>query len=174
MPTIMKIVSGGQTGADRGGLDAAIEAGVAHGGWCPRGRKAEDGVIPARYKLTEMKSVSYVARTEANVVDSDCTVVFTYGQPTGGSKKTVELAAKHHRPCLCVNLEAISELWAAEAIRQWLEPTSKLFRGEMTPLPNPVMNIAGSRESNALGIETKVRAVMLMVLRPTPSSMDAE
>jgi hypothetical protein len=145
MPTvaITKIVSVGQTGTDRGGLDAAIEAGVAHGGWCPRGRKAEDGVIPGQYRLVEMETDDYLARTEANVVDSDCTVVFTYGKPTGGSTKTVAFAAKHRRPCLCVNLEAISELWAAEAIRQWLVPTSDLFRDEMTPPPNPVVNVAG-------------------------------
>lgn len=83
---ISKIVSGGQTGADRGGLDAAIELGIPHGGWCPKGRKSEDGVIPEKYLLKEMSSADYLKRTEQNVVDSDATVIFTYGQPTGGSK----------------------------------------------------------------------------------------
>ena len=101
---IAKIISGGQTGADRGGLHAAIEAGVRHGGWCPKGRKAEDGVIPAKYRLVEHESADYVARTEANVIDSHCTVVFALGKPTGGSKKTVALAEKHQRPYLCVDL----------------------------------------------------------------------
>lgn len=163
----MKIVSGGQTGADRGGLDAATEAGVRHGGWCPKGRKAEDGVIPAKYRLTEMESASYVARTEANVVDSDCTVVFTYGKPTGGSKKTAKFAAKHSRPCLWVNLDTMSDQWAAEAILDWITPNLPLLkRGKLTPPPNPVVNIAGSRESKAPGIQQRVKAILLMVLDP--------
>ena len=94
MRTIAKIISGGQTGADRGGLDAAIECAVPHGGWCPRGRKSEDGVIPAHYNLVETKSTAYPVRTEANIVDAHCTVVFTFGKPTGGSKKTVSLAER--------------------------------------------------------------------------------
>ncbi|MCH7226767.1 YpsA SLOG family protein [Haloferula sp. A504] len=68
---IERIVSGGQTGADRAGLDAAIAAGLPHGGWCPRGRKAEDGPLPKRYLLTETKSASYLTRTEWNARDSD-------------------------------------------------------------------------------------------------------
>ena len=79
---IAKIVSGGQTGADRGGLDAAIAAGVPHGGWCPRGRRAEDGVIPAVYRLVETSSADYAVRTERNVVNSHCPAVFTFGKPT--------------------------------------------------------------------------------------------
>jgi hypothetical protein len=161
---IARVVSGGQTGADRGGLDAAIEAGVPHGGWCPKGRRAEDGVIPARYRLVEMETDAYLARTEANVVDSDCTVVFTYGKPTGGSKKTVAFAARHRRPCLCVNLDKVSDQWAAEAILQWLVPTSEIFRDAMTPPPSPVVNVAGSRESKAPGIQQRVKTVMLAVL----------
>ncbi|NLX13574.1 MAG: hypothetical protein GXY44_07975 [Phycisphaerales bacterium] len=76
---IIKIVSGGQTGADRGGLDPAIWCELPYGGWCPKGRRAEDGVIPARYQLQETPSNGYLARTEANVVDSDATAIFTYG-----------------------------------------------------------------------------------------------
>jgi hypothetical protein len=49
----MKIVSGGQTGVDRAALDWAIQRGIPHGGWCPRGRRAEDGRIPERYRLRE-------------------------------------------------------------------------------------------------------------------------
>jgi hypothetical protein len=163
---IAKIISGGQTGADRGGLDAAIEAGVPHGGWCPKGRKAEDGVIPEKYRLVEMDAVSYEARTEANVVDSHCTVVFAYGKPTGGSKKTVEFAAKYRRPCLCVDLDKVSDRWAAEAILQWLVPAADVLRDRLKPPPFPVLNIAGSRESKAPGIQQRVKSIMLMVLKP--------
>lgn len=67
--TITRIVSGGQTGADRAGLDAAIHCRLPHGGWCPKGRRAEDGTIPAKYQLRETPSKDYLARTEANVVD---------------------------------------------------------------------------------------------------------
>ena len=72
---ITKIISGGQTGADRGGLDAAMHCDWPHGGWCPKGRKAEDGVIPVEYHLTEMLTSAYLPRTQANVIDSDATVI---------------------------------------------------------------------------------------------------
>lgn len=101
MPLIEKIVSGGQTGADRAALDWAIANGIPHGGWCPKGRLAEDGPIPPRYNLTETPSSNYPQRTEWNVRDSDGTVAFSIA-PTlsGGSKKTVELAQKHGKPVI--------------------------------------------------------------------------
>jgi len=74
---ILKIVSGGQTGADRAALDWAIRNGVPCGGWCPKGRRAEDGAIEAKYPLKESSSRSYLQRTEWNVGDSDGTVVFS-------------------------------------------------------------------------------------------------
>ena len=81
---LKKIISGGQTGADRAGLDVALDAGFPCGGWCPKGRKAEDGRIPDKYPLTETGSADYLKRTEKNVVDADGTVIFTFGMPTGG------------------------------------------------------------------------------------------
>jgi predicted Rossmann-fold nucleotide-binding protein len=87
---ISKIISGGQTGADRGALDAAIHCKLDYGGWIPKGRKAEDGSIPVEYdKLTEMTSADYHKRTEANVADSDVTIVFTYGPTSGGSSRII-------------------------------------------------------------------------------------
>jgi len=98
-----KIVSGGQTGADRAALDWAIEHGIPHGGWCPKGRRAEDGPIAGRYQLKETPSANYVQRTEWNARDSGGTVVFSMGEIlTGGSQKTVELARQHRRPVLNV------------------------------------------------------------------------
>jgi hypothetical protein len=105
---ITRIVSGGQTGADRGGLDAAIYAGVPHGGWCPKGRKAEDGSIPAKYVLKEIKSADYLKRTEANVIDSDATLLITFGRLSGGSLRTLEFCRKHGRPYHHVNLAVTS------------------------------------------------------------------
>ena len=100
MSEIPKLVSGGQTGADRAALDWAIARRVPHGGWCPKGRKAEDGEIATSYQLQETPSHNYVQRTEWNVRDSDGTVVFSIAAVlTGGSKKTVLLARKHGSPC---------------------------------------------------------------------------
>ena len=101
---ITQLISGGQTGADRGGLEAALYCKVPHGGWCPKGRLAEDGPIPDKYNLQEMTNKDYLKRTEANVVDSDATVVFTYGLPSGGSLRTVEFARKHGKPYEQVDL----------------------------------------------------------------------
>ena len=83
MALILKIISGGQAGADRAALDLAIESGLEHGGWCPRGRKAEDGPIPARYRLAETESANYRARTVRNVV-SDATLILNMGELAGG------------------------------------------------------------------------------------------
>jgi len=86
------IISGGQTGVDRGALDAAARLGIAHGGWCPRGRRAEDGEIPERYRLRETPSRRYAQRTAWNVRDSDATLVLIEGDLAGGTALTVRLA----------------------------------------------------------------------------------
>jgi hypothetical protein len=96
---LKEIISGGQTGADCAALDFAIWHEIPHGGWCPKGRLCEDGTINPRYQLKETSTKSYSQRTEKNVWDSDGTVIFTISPNiTGGSKKTAELAAKHHKP----------------------------------------------------------------------------
>jgi Circularly permutated YpsA SLOG family len=101
-----KIISGGQTGADREGTDAAIALRIDYGGSIPRGRRTEDGVLPERYsKIVELKTTSYPARTEKNVTDSDCTVMFTYNNVGAGSALTPKLAGKHNKPCLHINLK---------------------------------------------------------------------
>lgn len=96
-----KIVSGGQTGADRAALDFATANNIFHGGWCPKGRLSEDGVIAACYALRETTTQAYPQRTEWNVRDSDGTVIITINpELTGGSKKTASVAAKLGKPCL--------------------------------------------------------------------------
>jgi Circularly permutated YpsA SLOG family len=95
---LVKIVSGGQTGADRAALDWALAHNVECGGWCPKGRKAEDGPIDPKYPLKETPSATYIRRTEWNVRDSDATVLFSIGRTlTGGSPKTMEFARKHKK-----------------------------------------------------------------------------
>ena len=150
---IKKIISGGQTGADRAGLDAALEARFPCGGWCPKGRKAEDGRIPDKYPLTETGSADYIKRTEKNVVDSDGTVVFTYGRPTGGSKVTVKYAGKHKKPCLCIDLDVGSAEQMVEKLNQWIKQNQI-----------EALNVAGSRGSKSPGIYEKVYGIMKKVL----------
>ncbi len=135
---IRRIVSGGQTGVDRGALDAAIAAGVAHGGWCPRGRLAEDGSIPSRYALIETESGEYPPRTEQNVLDSDGTLILFRTQQQGGTRLTANLARKHGKPCLCCDLTQPLEI---SRIARWLVLHQIA-----------VLNVAGPRESSAPGI----------------------
>jgi len=99
--TFPKIISGGQTGADRAALNWAIKNGIPHGGWCPRGRKAEDGRIPETYQLQETESADYPERTAKNVLFSDATVIFTLAAKLGrGSRLTIKLAEQFRKPWL--------------------------------------------------------------------------
>jgi len=134
---IKKIVSGGQTGADRAGLDVAIRWGFPHGGWCPKGRKAEDGTIGGQYQLLETPSASYLQRTEWNVCDSDATVIFTISsQLSGGSKRTAEFATKHCKPWIHLARQAASHENPALILQRFVEENS--IRE---------LNIAGTRAS---------------------------
>lgn len=166
---VSKIVSGGQTGADRGGLDAAIELGIPYGGWCPKGRKAEDGPIPAKYALKEMASADYLKRTEQNAIDSDATVIFTFGLPSGGSKKTVDYCKKHEKPYRCLDLSAMDDNTAAGKLLGFLENRrGGLIMIDRPTVPdNAVINIAGSRESKATGIQERVKKILLIVFDGT-------
>jgi len=94
----LKVVSGGQTGVDRAALDAAMELGIEVGGWCPRGHKALDGVIPAKYPLTETRGKSYQTRTKWNVRDSDATLIICRDEPSGGTALTIKYCEKLGRP----------------------------------------------------------------------------
>ena len=92
---IRRIISGGQTGADRAALDVAIKLDMPHGGWIPKGRKTEDGILPRKYHMQEMPTASYPKRTERNILDSDGTLILSRGKLTGGSALTRRLAKKH-------------------------------------------------------------------------------
>jgi hypothetical protein len=101
---IKKIISGGQTGADRAALDLAIKLNLPHGGWCPRGRLAEDGVIEQGYELSETPDADPAQRTEWNVRDSGGTVIFSISSKlSGGSAKTEIFAHQLGRPCLHIS-----------------------------------------------------------------------
>jgi hypothetical protein len=110
-PRELTIVSGGQTGVDRAALDFAIERGIAHGGWCPRGRLAEDGVIPSRYALRETPSRRYAERTEWNVRDCDATAIFTIAAAvSGGTSLTLACARRLGKPVLHVSRDHMAAL----------------------------------------------------------------
>lgn len=149
-----RIVSGGQTGADRAALDAAIVLGIEHGGACPAGRRAEDGRIPDEYRLTETASADYAERTEKNVIDSDGTLLVTRGPATGGSALTARLNRRHHRPLLHIDLDEQGDLAGrAAAIREWLAAHGI-----------QILNVAGPRESSSPGIAHEVRRLLLEAL----------
>jgi hypothetical protein len=140
---IEKLVSGGQTGADRAGLDVAIRWNFPYGGWCPKGRRAEDGAIGGQYLLTETPSSNYLQRTEWNVRDTDGTVVFTLAKVlSGGSARTIKFARMHKKPTLHISFGKFYEP-AAELQRFVVEHKIK------------VLNIAGSRESKEPGLWQK-------------------
>jgi hypothetical protein len=151
---LRKIVSGGQTGADQGALAACVQMGFPYGGWVPKGRRTEKGKVPERYRLRQHWSRHYPPRTEKNVVDSDGTVIFTYGKPDGGSLLTIAFAKKHHKPCLKVDLGQPHGMVVARVVR-WLKRRCS---------DNAVLNVAGSRRSKAPGIHKAVKRVMMDVL----------
>jgi hypothetical protein len=134
---IQKIVSGGQTGVDRAALDVAMELGIPCGGWCPRNRIAEDGRIAERYPLKESATSDPSVRTELNVIDSDGTLVLTWGKPTGGTLLTILCARHHHKPSLVVNLQEHPEI---ESLCKWSH-SQEIH----------ILNIAGPRESHDPG-----------------------
>jgi hypothetical protein len=156
------IVSGGQTGADRAALDFAIEFGLAHGGWCPHGRRAEDGPIDERYALTETPSRRYTQRTEWNVRDSDATVVLsTMREVTGGSALTLALAERLGKPNLHLSSEAASAAGA--------DPTDELliFLAEHHV---GRLNVAGPRASQEPLVAAFVRRVLVAALDRSQAS----
>lgn len=152
---IQKVVSGGQTGADRAALDAAMEAGIHYGGWVPKGRLAEDGKIPVGYdSLTECDSRDYVARTELNVENSDATLIVSHGPLTGGSKLTQDLCRKHRRPYLHIDLRELDESEAAEELSDWLRT-----------IGCRVLNVAGPRASEDPNIYGAVKRLLHLLFR---------
>lgn len=134
------VISGGQTGVDRAALDVALECGIKISGYCPRGRKAEDGKIPAKYTLLETNSEDYETRTEKNVEISDGTLILNVGQLTGGTAVTVGFARKHGKPVFTVQLDR-DRPNAGEECRQWLRENR--IR---------ILNVAGPRASKTAGI----------------------
>ena len=130
-----KLISGGQTGVDRAALDVGLALGLAVGGWCPKGRRAEDGIIPDRYPLVETPERSYQNRTRRNIEDADGTLILNQGKLDGGTALTARQIGK---PCLIVALE------------EGIEPAT--FRDWLAAHHLAVLNVAGPRESKRPGV----------------------
>ncbi|HET6631749.1 MAG TPA: putative molybdenum carrier protein [Rhodanobacteraceae bacterium] len=146
---VLTIISGGQTGADRAALDFAIAHGIAHGGWCPRGRRADDGVLDVRYKLRETESRNYRQRTRRNVEDSDATLILHLGELTDGSLYTFRCAERCGKPACVVALDAADCSAQVERVRAWLATHAVT-----------VLNMAGPRESKCPGMHQQALAFL--------------
>jgi hypothetical protein len=133
---IQKIISGGQTGADRAALDFAIKRNLPYGGWVPKGRKTEDGTLSEKYHLQEMPTGQYSKRTEKNVLDSDGTLILSHGLLTGGSALTTSFAEKHRKPWIHIDLKSTPYPAAARMIQEWVGRNGV-----------KIMNVAGARAS---------------------------
>jgi len=148
-----KFVSGGQTGADRAALDFAIDHDIPHGGWCPKGRLSEDGVIDPRYQLKETPSEDYAQRTEWNVRDSDGTVIFSIKpELKGGSLFTREVAERFGKPWLHLSRSESIEV-SARRLEEFIE------RDRIR-----VLNVAGPRASQEPDVGAFVVEVLSRIL----------
>lgn len=148
---IRKLVSGGQTGVDRAALDVALELGIPCGGWCPGGRLAEDGIIPARYPLQETESSVYEERTRLNVLDSDGTLILGMGELGGGTAYTANVANENKKPLLIITLDESAD--PRKAI-DWIKQSGI-----------DVLNVAGPREDRRLQIHELARNFLREVLQ---------
>jgi hypothetical protein len=144
------IISGGQTGVDRAALDVALELGLPVAGWCPRGRRAEDGPIAGHYPLVETPSSRWSQRTDWNVRDSDATLVLSPESPTRGTALTIRRAVAHGKPHLVLDPEAPD---AVAHARRWLETIGPKR-----------LNVAGPRESSRPGIHRIARTILHEIL----------
>ncbi|MFO8239670.1 MAG: putative molybdenum carrier protein [Dissulfuribacterales bacterium] len=150
---ITKIISGGQTGADQAALDVAIEKGIPYGGWVPKGRLTEAGMLLEKYQLKEMETASYPLRTEQNVIDSDGTLIVSHGELTGGSAYTREMAEKHGKPWIHIDADETPMKEAINLIWSWIDENQV-----------EVLNVAGARASKDTKIYPRARAILEALL----------
>jgi hypothetical protein len=151
----IKIISGGQTGADRAALDAAIDSGTPCGGWCPADRTAEDGIIAAQYPIQPLPGGGYDERTRRNVADSDGTVIFCFGEPFGGTETTRQACVEMSKPLLLIDAWTFPDL-AVEQVREFVRR-----HGIRT------LNVAGPRASEQPAIGAFVYRCVAALLAPS-------
>ncbi len=152
---MIKIISGGQTGVDRAALDAALESGVSVGGWCPQGRKAEDGPIAEKYPLQELPDSGYKKRTLKNVQDSDATVIIYFESISGGTEKTLLYCLNEKKPYLLIDGGSITQDIASKQIKYFIDENQI-----------SLLNVAGPRASTEIrGYEYTKQVITLMLKR---------
>jgi len=155
----LKIISGGQTGADRAALDAALDRGVPCGGWCPADRLAEDGVIPAHYPVQPLPDgCGYDERTRRNVAESDATVIFCFGEPVGGSETTRQACVEMAKPLLVIDADGDPPS-AARAVEEFIDRHSVR-----------TLNVAGPRASAQPAVGAFVYRCITAMLKSSSSS----
>ena len=147
---ILKVISGGQTGADRAAFDFALENNFEIAGWIPKNRLAEDGRVSEKYKnLRETETENSAERTELNVRDSDATLILSHGGLFGGSRLTKQFAEKYQKPFLHIDFLAWSFDEAVEKTKEWL-----------TSINCKKLNVAGSRSSEDPNIYEKTKELL--------------
>ena len=154
-----RLISGGQTGVDQWALETALLIEISIGGWCPLGRRSEDGPIPSRFSLREASTILYPQRTRMNIRDSDATVIFFLDQPCGGTLLTLNEAVRQKRPHLLIPHSLLASEEADLKLLLWL--------WEIQP---GVLNVAGPRESEAGMLEPLVRSCLKKNLRAKSDS----
>ena len=163
---IVKIISGGRTVVDRAGLDAAMKCGIPHGGWCLKGRRSISGIIKRKYKLTELNTTDSAKLLEANVVDSDATIIFTVGKLSKESKENAEFCKKHNKPYLHIDLcaEPLLKTSNPDAPKPFIDPALQWLGSDDMP-DKVVLNVAGSEQSKGTMIYNIVWIVMQEVIK---------
>lgn len=155
------IISGGQTGVDRAALDFALRSGIFCSGWCPKGRRSEDGVIPPHYRMVEAGSPLYQHRTRLNVRDADATLIFKSSARSRGTALTLKYCQSMPRPHLVICLAKSgdrSDPAAAETLVTWLHQTEPA-----------VLNVAGPRASECSDAYQRVMAILALAVCPGAS-----
>ena len=148
-PLPIRIVCGGQTGTDRGAMMAALDRGIPLGGWCPDGRKAEDGPIPAFYPLRELPGSDYPERTLRNVLDSDATCIVRFHDIDAGSKLAAAACRREGKPYTYLDAHDVDSDEAARALTQFVRENGVL-----------VLNVSGPRASVHPAAESWTRAAL--------------
>ncbi len=153
----IRVISGGQTGVDMAALDAARQAGLPIGGWCPAGRLNEQGRIPDEYPLVETPSADSRQRTEWNVRDSDATLIISpFPVVSNGTAYTLMMIERHRKPFVVLDVERLDETLIPDLL-DWLRANDVR-----------VLNVAGPRESKVPGIYKRARAFLTALFTQIP------
>jgi len=151
---LQRIVSGGQTGADRAALDAALDADFPCGGWCPQGRAAEDGPLPKNYPLQELSGSGYRQRTIKNIEDSDATVIFYFKRPTGGTELTLIQCIRLLKPYQLIDASIIPPARAGQIMHTFAQEQAV-----------GVLNVAGPSEGRTPGTYSYVLVAVQSLIK---------